>query len=299
MRNRSYGGRRLGLKEMARRGLIPREDDAEGERLWLKEMARRGLIPREDDAEGQRRGGTRISAQSFSAGNAAWKGRVGEDRSAPNSFGNNFTSLRTMWTPDGGLNGANSLMSRWGADGRINSADEQRASYGRRTGLRPAGQPQTSATVDRFKDPLKAPAGVAGADAERSFDTYGSVAVEAAGKGAGDRGLMAAAGSANAGLTRTGTPVYFERDRPSGVSGGTSRGVFTNSAGLQGLYGTGGNFSMSSPGVFYVPRGGGDITGPGGSKLWFGGIPPESDADRKRRETMEQDRLRDYSYSLL
>lgn len=150
-----------------------------GRRLSLKEMARRDLIPREEGADGGRRGGTRISAQSFSAGNAAWKGRVGEDRSAPNSFGSNFTSMRDMWAGRF-LNSSGSLRDRWGRNGFINNAAERQASYGRRVGLSPAGQPQTPAAGlkgDDFlgKPGIKAPvrAGVPGA---RSFD-YGGAGI--------------------------------------------------------------------------------------------------------------------------
>ena len=107
-----------------------------GRRLSLREMARLDLIPRKEGADGERRGGTRISAQSFSAGNAAWKGRVGEDRSAPNSFGNP-ASLKTMWAGRF-LNSSESLRDRWGADGFINNAAERQASFDSRTGAKPA-----------------------------------------------------------------------------------------------------------------------------------------------------------------
>ena len=72
-------------------------------------------------------GGTRISAQSFSAGSQRWAGRVGTDRSAPNSFGNP-AGLWSSWV-NGGLNGAGSLNNRWDSNGNLNSSAQQQTMF--------------------------------------------------------------------------------------------------------------------------------------------------------------------------
>lgn len=72
-------------------------------------------------------GGTRISAQSFGAGSERWAGRVGPDRSAPNSFGNP-EGLRSAWL-NGGLGGAGSLRYRWDKEGNLRGAAAQQAAF--------------------------------------------------------------------------------------------------------------------------------------------------------------------------
>jgi hypothetical protein len=220
-----------------------------------------GMGQRREDAAGTEPSPTRISAQSFSAGAKAWEGRVGKDRSSPNSFGRNFTSLRTMWAADGGLSSADSLKSRWGKDGRINNSAERQASFERRTGIKPAtpaaaGAAAGSATLkpddylgppgtkkpstagvpgarsfsfggsdvytwsaDQAKsDGLIKPVMAAGYDPSLTGEDYGTLAAEAASKGAGNPAFMAAGGTSNAALARTKQVPFIYSTAPGPVS---------------------------------------------------------------------------------
>jgi hypothetical protein len=189
-----------------------------------------GMGQRREDAAGTEPSPTRISAQSFSAGAKAWEGRVGKDRSSPNSFGSNFTSMRDMWAGRF-LNTSESLGDRWGKDGRINNSAEQQASFDRRTGVKPATTAAAPAAV--AATPAAGPATLKpddymGAPGTKKpvGDTYGTVAAEAASKGAGNPAFMAAGGTSNAALTRTKQVPFIYSTVPGATSimpGVTSR----------------------------------------------------------------------------
>lgn len=221
---------------------------------------------------------TKISAQSFSAGSKAWEGRVGADRSSPNSFGSNFTSMRDMWAGRF-LNSSGSLRDRWDRNGNINDGAERQASFDSRTGAKPAAattpvsgaQPATAATpklkgddymgapgtkrpvaagtpgarsfsyggseiytwrADQAKaDGLIKPVMAAGYDPSMTGEDYGTLAVEAASKGAGSPALMSAGGASNAALMRTGNPTIVASGQP-GVSTEPTVDLWTELGGL-------------------------------------------------------------------